>query len=86
MEKTNKNFKVTSGTKLKSPAKEQYDEERATLSALYVSNAIMPVIYDWFKSNEGDKKKILLNEKVVQKFIEYTSSRTEKSGRFVIAK
>jgi len=86
LEKANKKFKAKSGTKLKSPAKEQYDEERATLSALYVSNAIMPVIYDWFKSNEGDKKKVILNEKVVQKFIEYTSSRTEKSGRFVIAK
>jgi hypothetical protein len=46
----------------------------------------MPVIYKWFKSNEADKKRVLLNEKVVQKFIEYTSSRTEKSGRFVIAK
>jgi len=86
LEKTNNNFKVKSGTKLKSPAKEMYDEERAILSALYVSNAIMPVIYDWFKSNEKDKKRNALNGKVVQKFIEYTSSRTEKSGRFVIAK
>jgi hypothetical protein len=86
LEKANKKFKVKSGTKLQSPAKELYDEERATLSALYVSNAIMPVIYDWFKTNENDKKTIILNEKVVQKFIEYTSSRTEKSGRFVIAK
>jgi len=86
LEKANKKFKVKSGTKLKSPAKEQYDDERATLSALYVSNAIMPVIYEWFKANEGNKKNIILNEKVVQKFIEYTSSRTEKSGRFVIAK
>jgi len=86
LEKTNKEFKVKSGTKLKSPQKEMYDDERATLSALYISNAIMPVIYKWFKSNESDKKRVLLNEKVVQKFIEYTSSRTEKSGKFVIAK
>jgi hypothetical protein len=86
LEKANKKFKVKSGVKLKSPAKEMYDEERAALSGLYVSNAIMPVIYEWFKSNEGDKKKAILNDKVVQKFIEYTSSRTEKSGRFVIAK
>jgi hypothetical protein len=86
LEKANKKFKVKSGTKLKSPAKEQYDDERATLSALYVSNAIMPVLYDWFKTNESNKKNVVLNEKVVQKFIEYTSSRTEKSGRFVIAK
>lgn len=86
LEKANKKFKVKSGVKLQSPAKELYDEERATLSALYVSNAIMPVIYDWFKANEKDAKKKKLNDKVVQKFLEYTSSRTEKSGRFVIAK
>jgi hypothetical protein len=43
-------------------------------------------LYDWFKTNESNKKNVVLNEKVVQKFIEYTSSRTEKSGRFVIAK
>lgn len=86
LEKANKKFKVKSGAKLQSPAKELYDEERSTLSGLYVSNAIMPVIYNWFKSNESDKKKEILNSKVVQKFIEYTSSRTEKSGRFVIAK
>ena len=86
LEKANKKFKVKSGVKLQSPAKEMYDEERATLSALYVSNAIMPVIYNWFKANEKDAKKKKLNDKVVQKFLEYTSSRTEKSGRFVIAK
>ena len=86
LEKANKKFKVKSGTKLKSPAKELYDEERATLSGLYVSNAIMPVIYKWFKANETNKKNKVLNDKVIQKFIEYTSSRTIKSGRFVIAK
>ena len=84
--KVNKTFKVKSGIKLKSPAKELYDEERATLSALYVANAIMPVIYDWFKKNEDNKKLESLNTKAVQKFIEYTSSRTIKSGKFVIAK
>jgi hypothetical protein len=86
LEKANKKFKVKSGTKLKSPAKELYDEERATLSGLYVSNAIMPVIYKWFKANESNKKNKALNDKVIQKFIEYTSSRTVKSGRFLIAK
>lgn len=84
--KVNKSFNVKTGVKLKTPKKEQYDEERATLSALYVANAIMPVIYDWFKNNEGKPKLQPLNEKVVQKFIEYTSSRTIKSGKFVIAK
>jgi len=86
IEKTNKQFKVQSGSKLKSPAKEDYDEERAILSGLYVSNAIMPVIYEWFKKNESNEKTAFLNDKVLQKFMEYTSSRTEKSGLFVIAK
>ena len=66
--------------------KEMYDDDRATLSALYVANAIMPVIYKWFKSNEGNKKTERLNDKLLQKFFEYTSSRTKKSSRFVIAK
>lgn len=86
LQKANKKFKVKPGTKLQSPAKEMYDEERSILSALYVANAIMPVIYDWFKKNESNKKTTVLNDKVLQKFFEYTSSRTEKSGRFVIAK
>ena len=84
--KANKSFGVKPGVKLQTPKKEKYDEERATLSALYVANAIMPVIYNWFKNNEGKPKLQPLNEKVVQKFIEYTSSRTIKSGKFVIAK
>jgi hypothetical protein len=46
----------------------------------------MPVIYEWFKKNEKNPKLLQLNTKAVQKFIEYTSSRTIKSGKFVIAK
>lgn len=86
LEKANKKFNAKSGTKLKSPQKEQYDEERAMLSGLYVSNAIMPVIYEWFTNNEKSKKTAGLNQKAIQKFIEYVSSRTVKSGKFVIAK
>jgi hypothetical protein len=48
--KANKSFGVKPGVKLQTPKKEKYDEERATLSALYVANAIMPVIYNWFKN------------------------------------
>ena len=86
LEKLNKKYDVKPGTKLKSPSKENYDEDRATLSALYVANAIMPVIYKWFKGNEGSKDTEKLNDKLLQKFFEYTSSRTKKSSRFVIAK
>lgn len=86
LDKVNKKFNAKSGTKLQSPKKEQYDDERATLSGLYVSNAIMPLIYEWFTKNEKNKNTAGLNQKAIQKFIEYTSSRTVKSGKFVIAK
>jgi hypothetical protein len=86
LEKMNKKYNVKSGTKLQEPAKTMYDEDRATLSSLYVANAIMPVIYKWFKDNESSDAGQKLNDKLLQKFLEYTSSRTAKSGRFVIAK
>lgn len=63
-----------------------YTTERAALSGLHISNAIMPVLYDWFTANEQDKSTHKLNSKVLQKFIEYTSSRSPQSGKFVIAK
>ena len=46
----------------------------------------MTTLYKWFKGNEGDKTLEHLNVKVLQKFIEYTSSRSPQSGKFVIAK
>tara|TARA_Y100000310_G_C20603802_1_gene774428 strand:- start:79 stop:1383 length:1305 start_codon:yes stop_codon:yes gene_type:complete len=64
----------------------EYTAERAHLSGLYISNAIMPILYDWFTANESDRKTRKLNSKVLQKFIEYTSSRSPQSGKFVIAK
>lgn len=86
LDKANKKYKVKSGVKLKEPAKSAYDNERATLSGLYVSNAIMPILYKFFKSNENNKKTKRINDKIIQAFVAYTSSRTPKSGKFVIAK
>ena len=86
LEKMNKKFKVKSGVKLKEPSKSAYDNERATLSGLYVANAIMPVLYKFFKKNENNKKTKRINDKIIQAFVAYTSSRTPKSGKFVIAK
>ena len=80
LEKTNNEFNVKKN-KLEKQAKEAYDEERATLSGLYVSNAIMPVIYKFFSSNDNR-----VNSKIIQAFVAYASSRTPKSGKFVIAK
>ena len=64
---------------------EQYKEDRINLSGTLLLNEIMPVIYKWFKGNEGGKKE-RLNTKLLQKFLEYTSSRSPQSGKFVIAK
>jgi len=65
---------------------ERYKEDRINLSGIHLLNEIMPVIYKWFKSNEGDEKTKRLNTKVLQRFIEYASSRSPQSGKFVIAK
>ena len=65
---------------------EAYKEDRIHLSGVHLLNKLMPTIYKWFKGNEGDKKLEHLNVKVLQKFIEYTSSRSPQSGKFVITK
>jgi hypothetical protein len=64
---------------------EEYKKERIDLSGEHLLNEVMPVIYKWFKGNEGGKRD-RLNTKVLQKFIEYASSRSPQSGKFVIAK
>ena len=63
IKKLNKKFGLPGGT-LKKEAKEAYDAERSTLSGLYVSNAIMPVIYKWFKDNERNEKDKVLNKRL----------------------
>jgi len=64
----------------------KYKEERAHLSGETICNGIMPILYDWFSANEGDKKLEKLNSKIAQKLVAYTSSRSVQSGKFVIAK
>lgn len=88
--KLNTRYGVKKGdnkSKLKNAGKDIYDNykaERAHLSGLFISNNLMKTIYTWFKGNEGKIEE--LNAKVLQKFIEYTSSRSPQSGMFVIAK
>ena len=64
---------------------DMYKDDRILLSGTLVLDEIMPLLYNWFKSNENGKKK-RLNTKLLQKFVEYTSSRSPQSGKFVIAK
>jgi hypothetical protein len=85
IKKLNKEYGIP-GKPLSEELKKEYDTERSTLSGLYVSNAIMPVIYKWFTDNEKSEKRKVLNARVIQTLLEYTSSRTEKSSKFVIAK
>lgn len=95
LDKVNKRFKVKQSdnkSKLKNIPKtgekiyDAYKADRVNLSGLYICNNIMPILYQWFKQNEGNKKTKKLNDKFLQKFVEYTSSRSPKSGKFVIAK
>ena len=64
----------------------QYKIDRIQLSGEHLLNEIMPVIYKWFTGNEDDVGRKRLNTKVLQRFIEYASSRSPQSGKFVIAK
>lgn len=87
--KLNKKYGVKKGSSKSSIDKEdyiKYKEERAHLSGETICNSIMPVLYDWFSANEGDKSLEKLNSKIAQKLVAYTSSRSVKSGKFVIAK
>ena len=95
LDKVNKRFKVKQSdhkSKLKNIPKtgekiyDAYKADRVNLSGLYICNNIMPILYQWFKQNEGNKKTTKLNDKFLQKFVEYTSSRSPQSGKFVIAK
>lgn len=60
--------------------KKRYDEKRAVLSALYVTNKVFPPIITWLNS---DKKRA---GKLVRMIYQYVTSRSETSSKFVIAK
>ena len=64
---------------------EQYKIERIHIAGVEIDNKIYPVIQGYFDSNDN-KDNIDFNSKIIQKFIEYASSRSENSGQFVIAK
>ena len=60
--------------------KAEYDEQRAQLSALYVTNKIFPPIIKWLNA---DKKRATA---FVKTTFQYVTSRSTSSSRFVIAK
>ena len=64
--------------------KNKYDHYLAIASATNIINEIMPIIKDWFNSNNnGEKSKA---NKLVRLMFQIASSRSPLSSRFVIAK
>ena len=64
---------------------EQYKIERIHIAGVEVDNRIYPVIQAYFAGNDTVELR-KFNSKLIAKFIEYASSRSQKSGMFVIAK
>jgi hypothetical protein len=64
--------------------KKLYDYMRGQASAINVINNVMPIIKDWF--NRKDPKSLNQIDDFIRIMFEYVTSRTELSGRFVIAK
>ena len=86
-------------TKLQDAKYKAYKEERAVLSAMYVVSPIFKILWeylnDWASDDEKKRKRKVGGVNVpligncsefVQVMIAYTSSRSPKSGKFVIAK
>ena len=66
--------------KIQSPLRQQYENDRSEASALLVVNKIMPELAAWLNSSQ------VKSDKFVKIIHEYATSRTEDSGKFVIAK
>jgi len=60
--------------------KDQYNDDRGEMSAIYVTNNIIPILMRWLN---GDKRRA---NKFIQLLFQYITSRTQQSGKFVIAK
>lgn len=64
--------------------KKLYDYMRGQASAINIINRVMPIIKDWF--SRKDAKSLNQINDFLRIMFEYVTSRTELSGRFVIAK
>jgi hypothetical protein len=65
-----------------------YQEERASLSQTKYIGPIIGEMDKWFKEHNKNVKPSQINDasRLILSFIKYTSSRSPKSGKFVIAK
>jgi hypothetical protein len=66
------------GVKIKSRDRIKFEEKRVELS-VEVTNKLMPELIKWFNKNKND-------DKFVRVIYEYSASRSEDSGPFVISK
>ena len=62
--------------------KKLFDAKRGELSALYVTNAIIPPLMKWLKSGESSGR----SDEFIRLIYQYMTSRTVMSSKFVIAK
>jgi len=68
----------------KSMDSKRFDHTRGEISAVNIINKVMPIIKVWF-SRKDEKSMNEIND-FIRIMFEYVTSRTENSGRFVIAK
>ena len=61
-----------------------FDHKRGEISAVNIINKVMPIIKDWFSRTDKSSKAEI--DDFIRIMFEYVTSRTENSGRFVIAK
>jgi len=64
--------------------KNLFDHKRGEISAINIINRVMPIVQKWF--SRKDKKSVEEINNFIRIMFEYVTSRTENSGRFVIAK
>jgi hypothetical protein len=63
-----------------SPLRKKFEIDRSTASAINVTNKILPELEKWLEQSQEK------SDKFVKIIYEYATSRTEDSGKFVIAK
>jgi hypothetical protein len=62
--------------------KAQFDKKRGELSAIYVTNAVIPLLMDWLKKGQRTGR----SDEFIRLIYQYITSRTVVSSKFVIAK
>lgn len=74
----------------KKMARAEFDEERGALSAMLVTNEVFPTLIDWLEKNKRSisnaQDYVSPSDRLIQELFKYITSRTEDSGKFIIAK